>query len=750
MGIIINSDCGCGPSTSGTGCSTPCPHKHDDLYYSKSIIDLMLRELNLSAGAEIFFNPSNPTGLGKSGDVYFLMTEDYTDAYKKGIDGWVLQARIDTSKIRGWQPKAYKKGVIVTFLYQGIQHLFRAIVDNTTEPPADGIEVDPNWEILSWDVQLETRLSTRIDQNVQNLENLKTKVDTDLAGEGLYYDPVTGKINLGSFFQMIDGELITRNTITKPISITNLTDLTQTKYLSLTVSPDNNSFGFGAANKQDVLGDYGSLLNINDNELQFRSQSVTSPDGSHILSIIKTNLTGILLDTSEKLVFAAPDGGAQYFEDYSTNYIDRSLVDKAYVDKVTPLTTITEGVNTGQRLRGFNAAYFGDIGNKATDFTIEYALPNSVPFLHLQSYITGGLMGATGRFAFASGGANVASGNQAFACGLGNIATAGSTFVTGQGNQATGLVAAAFGDNTSAIGAKSFVTGSVNTVTGSASGIYSGYNNQNAAINAVILGGSGNTIGVTGNSGAIVGSVTSETSGTGSVVIGSAVCKSLANGASNLSSGGSTNRSVQSSIIASQSSELGESIYFAAIIASNASKIIKADGTIGGRNQAIIASDTSTINVGQGTTAEKWNNAIIAAYYAKINAGMSYNLTTGQGTIGTASAQFVCGMFNEDEPHLSVNNPLKKAFIVGGGGNSMVTGGDPSLEDRKTVFYIQHNGDMVNTGTIKTTQYKLSALNTAPASATAAGTLGDIRVTDTYIYVCTATNTWKRSPLTTW
>ena len=39
---------------------------------------------------------------------------------------------------------------------------------------------------------------------------------------------------------------------------------------------------------------------------------------------------------------------------------------------------------------------------------------------------------------------------------------------------------------------------------------------------------------------------------------------------------------------------------------------------------------------------------------------------------------------------------------------------------------------------------------TAPASAKAAGKVGEIRVTSTYIYVCTATNTWVRAPLATW
>lgn len=51
---------------------------------------------------------------------------------------------------------------------------------------------------------------------------------------------------------------------------------------------------------------------------------------------------------------------------------------------------------------------------------------------------------------------------------------------------------------------------------------------------------------------------------------------------------------------------------------------------------------------------------------------------------------------------------------------------------------------------------KLSALafflpmTTAPATATSAGVIGEIRTDGNFVYVCTATNTWKRSALTTW
>jgi hypothetical protein len=54
------------------------------------------------------------------------------------------------------------------------------------------------------------------------------------------------------------------------------------------------------------------------------------------------------------------------------------------------------------------------------------------------------------------------------------------------------------------------------------------------------------------------------------------------------------------------------------------------------------------------------------------------------------------------------------------------------------------------TGTTTTGQMNIAALNTAPASASGTGTLGEIRYTADYIYVCTATNTWKRSALSTW
>lgn len=54
------------------------------------------------------------------------------------------------------------------------------------------------------------------------------------------------------------------------------------------------------------------------------------------------------------------------------------------------------------------------------------------------------------------------------------------------------------------------------------------------------------------------------------------------------------------------------------------------------------------------------------------------------------------------------------------------------------------------TGGIAGASFWLSALNTAPASANAACTAGEIRWTATHVYLCSATDTWVRAALATW
>ena len=92
-----------------------------------------------------------------------------------------------------------------------------------------------------------------------------------------------------------------------------------------------------------------------------------------------------------------------------------------------------------------------------------------------------------------------------------------------------------------------------------------------------------------------------------------------------------------------------------------------------------------------------------------------------------------------------VNNSTNEIIIgfnAEGFGSHTATIGNASLTD----VYCAGDGEAI----IHTGKIQLKTLNTAPSSASATGTLGEVRYTATYIYVCTATNTWVRSSLATW
>jgi len=126
------------------------------------------------------------------------------------------------------------------------------------------------------------------------------------------------------------------------------------------------------------------------------------------------------------------------------------------------------------------------------------------------------------------------------------------------------------------------------------------------------------------------------------------------------------------------------------------------------------------------------NHQIFAADFDEISTSKIYfGGTNGSTQLGCTEINFVTVTTNGD------------------------TGGNTAMQVRNTgnvlIGTTVDSGNKLKVnGDILSTQYKLSALNTAPTSATATGTLGEVRITATYIYVCTATNTWVRTALTTW
>jgi hypothetical protein len=76
-------------------------------------------------------------------------------------------------------------------------------------------------------------------------------------------------------------------------------------------------------------------------------------------------------------------------------------------------------------------------------------------------------------------------------------------------------------------------------------------------------------------------------------------------------------------------------------------------------------------------------------------------------------------------------------------------------KDAETEFFVVERIGFENfvatiTAALTAKQFVLSDLNVAPASISDTGTKGEVRITADYIFVCVATNTWKRVPISTW
>ena len=83
---------------------------------------------------------------------------------------------------------------------------------------------------------------------------------------------------------------------------------------------------------------------------------------------------------------------------------------------------------------------------------------------------------------------------------------------------------------------------------------------------------------------------------------------------------------------------------------------------------------------------------------------------------------------------------------------ALYAGGVPIIATNSTGVQVNGNvntADVIATGDVQGNTMSVSGMNTAPASATAAGNEGDIRWTASHVYVCSAPNTWVRAALAT-
>ncbi|WP_316768688.1 hypothetical protein [Pedobacter frigiditerrae] len=95
---------------------------------------------------------------------------------------------------------------------------------------------------------------------------------------------------------------------------------------------------------------------------------------------------------------------------------------------------------------------------------------------------------------------------------------------------------------------------------------------------------------------------------------------------------------------------------------------------------------------------------------------------------------------------------LSDGVVIVGDSDETGTGVQMTASFRQLGGIVALLSDITSTFTnpVLAPKFQLSALNIAPVSSTALGTIGEIRITASYIYICKANNTWVRASLTTW
>jgi hypothetical protein len=152
-----------------------------------------------------------------------------------------------------------------------------------------------------------------------------------------------------------------------------------------------------------------------------------------------------------------------------------------------------------------------------------------------------------------------------------------------------------------------------------------------------------------------------------------------------------------------------------------------------------IASGTNSTAMGFFTTASGLRSTSMGI---GTEASGSFSTAMGDNTTAFGYASTAIGRFNvlNTGDNATAYAATNTAFSIGNGTAGV---------SRSDAFKVLFNGTTTIAGSVTSESLNVTALNTAPASATAAGTLGSIRFTADHIYVCVATNTWKRVAIAT-
>ena len=179
-----------------------------------------------------------------------------------------------------------------------------------------------------------------------------------------------------------------------------------------------------------------------------------------------------------------------------------------------------------------------------------------------------------------------------------------------------------------------------------------------------------------------------------------------------------------------------------------------------------IAADVDTMNRGSASANADRTIFTIDDIQSTIGS-IGGSITAGQIAFGAATANNIEGNPNITTNGISLFIP---DYIVHTGDENtyfgfnsddnfqVQTNGNVQIQvnENHVALYHKVEGEMIRTksnGVLVTGQMDLAALNTAPAANDSAGTLGEIRWTELFVYICTLTGAdgaanWNRATLT--
>jgi len=179
-----------------------------------------------------------------------------------------------------------------------------------------------------------------------------------------------------------------------------------------------------------------------------------------------------------------------------------------------------------------------------------------------------------------------------------------------------------------------------------------------------------------------------------------------------------------------------------------------------------IAADVDTMNRGSASANADRSIFTMADIQSTIGS-IGGSITAGQIAFGAATANNIEGNPNITTNGISLFIP---DYIVHTGDENtyfgfnstenfqVQTNGNVQIQvnENHVALYHKVEGEMIRTksnGVLVTGQMDLAALNTAPAANDSAGTLGEIRWTELFVYICTLTGAdgaanWNRATLT--